>query len=215
MRHLAHCEYYLLKLIMSSHPSGIILNHGLRVRHRRIHTAENSQNVMSKWLSQQFLNIKPFFWQSVHFTPFWTKSSLFSSKFEPGGFWRKTESQPRGSREPVRAGFQTETETGFVPVTPNGVTKCDICDGHNQSQSVTPVEIGHSGFQKFFLAKRVWSQSVTIGHNQSPIWNVTGTNLCFCFLFGIRIGPKWYPAKQNRGWPLFLFSVWNPAQTGS
>ena len=48
MRHLAHCEYYLLKLIMSSHPSGIIPNHGLRVRHRRIYTAENSQNVMSK-----------------------------------------------------------------------------------------------------------------------------------------------------------------------
>jgi len=61
LRHLAHCEFYLLKLIMSSHPSGIIPNHGLRVRHRRIHTAENSQNVMSKWLSQQFLNIKPFF----------------------------------------------------------------------------------------------------------------------------------------------------------
>jgi len=71
--------------------------------------------------------------------------------------------------EPVQAGFQTYTDPGFGPVTPTGVTKCDICDGHNQSQSVTPVEIGHSGFQKFFLAKRVWSQSVTIGHNWSPI----------------------------------------------
>jgi len=44
-----------------SQRAGIIPNHGLRVRHRRIHTTENSQNVMSKWLSQQFLNIKPFF----------------------------------------------------------------------------------------------------------------------------------------------------------
>ena len=95
--------------------------------------------------------------------------------------------------EPVQAGFQTQTETGFVPVTPTGGHKCDICDGHNRSQSVTLFEIGHSGFQKFFLAKRVLvtighnrSQSVTIGH----ISNVTGTNLCFCFLFGIRIGPK-------------------------
>ena len=73
----------------------------------------------------------------------------------------------RTRSEPVQAGFQTQTETGFVPVIPTGGHKCDICDGHNRSQSVTLFEIGHSGFQKFFLAKRVWSQSVTIGHNRS------------------------------------------------
>ena len=38
--HPAHYEFYLLKLIMSSHPYEITLNHGLRVRHRRIHTAK-------------------------------------------------------------------------------------------------------------------------------------------------------------------------------
>ena len=69
--------------------------------------------------------------------------------------------------EPVQAGFQTQTETGFVPVIPTGGHKCDVCDGHNRSQSVTLFEIGHSGFQKFFLGKRVWSQSITIRHNLS------------------------------------------------
>ena len=76
LAHLAHCEFYHFKLIMSSHPSGITPNHGLRVRHRRIHTAGNSRNWMSNRLCHQFLNIKPFFWQFVHFTPFWTKSSF-------------------------------------------------------------------------------------------------------------------------------------------
>ena len=49
----------------------------LRVRHRRIHIAKNSRNLMSNRLCLQFLNIRPFFWQSVYFTLFELKSVLW------------------------------------------------------------------------------------------------------------------------------------------
>jgi hypothetical protein len=62
------------------------------------------------------------------------------------------------------------------------------CDCHNRLQSVNLDFSCQSGFFLVLLAKQISSQLVTIGHKRSQISYVTGTNLCFCFLFGTRIG---------------------------
>ena len=108
--------------------------------------------------------------------------------------------------EPLRSGFQTETWTGFIPVTLNVWHLW-------RSQNVTILDLwprSHAVFFSIFLAKQIW---LHFGHkchkwSQIQMWLV---QTCFCFCFDWS-GSEW-TKRQNipEGELCFclLFGIWN------
>jgi len=111
---------------------------------------------------------------------------------------------------PFRAGFPNRNSNRFVPVTPNVWLNCDICDGHKPSQIWICDRNFFSVFLFIYFSKTglvtFWwqmSQMVTIvtgttlflfmfrlkrfGMNEIRK-SIPPSELCFCFLFGIRLG---------------------------
>jgi len=113
--------------------------------------------------------------------------------------------------EPFRARFPNRKRNRFVPVTQNVWPVCDICDCHKLSQIWICDRFFFSVFFSFFSKTGLvtfWSRmsqmvtlSIVTGTNLLLVlfrlkWlgtneirkNIPESELCFCFLFGIRLG---------------------------